>query len=64
MRVEYEDIFRLPPYASPWRAITGDWPDSPWVEHRARHTTRRDRLPWRLVPRAVQRRNEVSKGDK
>ena len=41
MSVGYENIFRFPPYTNSWRAITGDWPDAPWIEHHAR------RVPWR-----------------
>jgi MFS family permease len=44
MSVGYENIFRFPPYTDNWRAITGDWPDAPWLEHRARRVAWRDRL--------------------
>ena len=44
MSIGYENIFRIPPYTDSWRAITGDWPDAPWREHRARRTPWRERL--------------------
>jgi MFS family permease len=44
MSVAYENNFRFPPDTKNWRAMTGDWPESPWFEHRARHTPWRERL--------------------
>ena len=42
MSIGYENIFRFPPYTNSWRALSGDWPDSPWIEHS------RGRRPWRI----------------
>jgi len=44
MSVGYENLFRFPPYTNSWRAMTGDWPDAPWIEHRPRRTPWRERL--------------------
>jgi MFS family permease len=44
MSVGYENTVRFPPSTNSWRAITGDWPDTPWIEHRARRTPWGERL--------------------
>jgi MFS family permease len=41
MSIGYENIFRFPPYTNNWRAMTGDWPDAPWIDRR------KVRTPWR-----------------
>jgi MFS family permease len=53
MSIGYENNFRSAPYTNNWRAITGDWPDSPWFEHRARRTPWRERLGSRAGYRIV-----------
>jgi MFS family permease len=39
--IGYENIFRFPPYTQSWRAMTGEWPDAPWIDRR------KVRTPWR-----------------
>jgi MFS family permease len=41
MSIGYESIFRSRPNPDNWRAISGDWPDAPWIDHR------KIRTPWR-----------------
>ena len=48
MSIGYENIFRFPPYADNWRAMTGDWPDAPWRDRRKVHTPWRGRLTSRV----------------
>jgi MFS family permease len=44
MSIGYENIFRFPPYANSWRAISGEWPDGSWIERRSHRTPWRERL--------------------
>lgn len=41
MSIGYENIFRSPPNPNDWRAITGEWPNAPWIDRRTIRT------PWR-----------------
>jgi hypothetical protein len=52
------NIFRSAPSTNSWRAITGEWPDAPWFEHRGH------RRPHRESKRALANATSASQSGK
>ncbi len=43
MSLWYENSFSLPPFTSPWRAFSGEWPDARWRQSHGKRRPRRRR---------------------